>query len=182
MIDQSETKAKIARIEGRLSNLIDMRTDGEISKEEYKPRRAKLEAELNAVRGELEQKPEVEPIPQEAKLRWKEIEQTLDQMIDLSGDKVNEDIIDKFVQRVTPLGNNRYAFHMNLDNGATENFIAGVEGKKNSSVIFLDNGTGDGEPSPVLHSICNLRMPKNLDIASLLGDLFFALPTTYCCL
>jgi len=69
---------------------------------------------------------------------------------------------------------------MNLDSGLTENFIAGVEGKKNSSVIFLDNGTGDGEPSPVLHSGCDLGMQKNLDIASLSNDLFFVLHTAYC--
>ena len=183
VIDKTEIKAKITRIEGRLSNLIDMRTDGDISKEEYKTRRAKLDAELQAAKDELEQKSNVEPFPQDAKIRWNEIEQTLNKMIDFSGTKVNEDIINKFVHKVTPLGNNRYAFHMNLDNGLTEEYIAGTDGKKNNAVIFLDddkgNDEGDGEPSPPVHSICYPQMQKHRIKSGLSRDFCFPLHTEY---
>ena len=183
VIDQTDVKAKITRIESRLSNLIDMRTDGDISKEEYKTRRAKLEIELQTAQDELEQKSKVDPFPQEAKIRWKEIEQTLNQMIDFPGTKINGDIIDKFIHEVTPLGNNRYAFHMNLDNGLIEKYIAGTEGKKNNAVIFLDDGKGDderdGEPSPPVHSICNSQMQIYLIKSSFSNGLSFVLQTTY---
>jgi len=183
VVDYSEIKSRIGRIETRLSNLIDMRTDGDISKDEYKSRRKKLENELQTAKGELEQKTNVEPIPHEAKIRWDEIEQTLNQIIDFSETTVNDDIIDKFLHKVTPLGNNRYAFHMNLDNGLTEEFITGVNGRKNNAVIFLDNGYkengGDDDPSPPVHNIINLHTYKNRIKSGLSVDLLGVLHTTY---
>jgi hypothetical protein len=44
-IDRSHIAAKLKRIEGRISNLVDTRTDGDISREEYRSRRARLDAE-----------------------------------------------------------------------------------------------------------------------------------------
>ena len=72
-VDRSHIAAKIKRIEGRISNLVDMRTDGDISKEEYRSRRARLDAELEATKAELTETPAIEPAPQEFKLRWAEL-------------------------------------------------------------------------------------------------------------
>jgi hypothetical protein len=178
-VDRSNIMAKINRIEGRISNLVDMRTDGDISKEEYRTRRAKLDAELETAKAELTENPAVVPVPQEYKLRWTEIEQTLNQMIDLSGEKVSEAVVDKFVRRITPLGNNRYVFYMNLDNRLAEQFTAKVEGRKNSAVVSLDDNEGDGEPSPPIHNCKVLKFPKNSEKSSVSGDLFFVLQTAY---
>ena len=104
-------------------------------------------------------------------------------MIDFSGTKINGDIIDKFIHKVTPLGNNRYAFHMNLDKGLTGKYIVGTEGKKNNAVIFLDDGKGDderdGEPSPPVHNIYNSQMQKSRIKSGFSDELVFVLQTAY---
>jgi DNA invertase Pin-like site-specific DNA recombinase len=160
-INPTDIVMKIARIEERISNLVDMRTDGDISKEEYRARRAKLDAELESAKKELEEKSKPITIPTEEKLRWKEIEHTLNRAIDLSGDKMDEAVADKFIRRVTPLGNNRYAFHMNLDRGLTEALTAKIEGRKTSAVVSFDDSEGDAEASPPIHNFKVVQMPKS---------------------
>jgi hypothetical protein len=181
---------KIARIEERISNLVDMRTDSDIFKEEYRTRRAKLDAELESAQAELAETPVIMPFPQEYKLRWAEIEQTLNQLIDFSGDKVNEDVVDKFIRRITPLGNNRYAFYLNIDNGLAESFTAAVKGRKGNAVISMENSEGDGEPPPPVHNIINLKLLQGLQSGKKVSaknrvkpafseELFLVLQTTY---
>jgi len=160
-VDYSATRAKITRTEEKIATLIDLLMEGDISKDEYKTRRDKLETELQTAKTLLADKTEVDPIPQEEKLRWNEIEKTLDQMIDFSGDRINEDVLDKFIRRVVPLGNNRYAFHLNLDNGFTDNFNACVEGRKNKAAVSFEDGKGDGEPSPI-HSVFTDRLLRGV--------------------
>jgi hypothetical protein len=190
IVDHSHIAAQIARIENRISNLVDMRTDGDISKEEYRSRRSKLEVELESAKEELTESPAISPISKEFHLRWSEIEQTLNQLIDLSGDKVGEEIVDKFIRRITPLGNNRYTFHMNLDNGLTEQFTAKVEGRKTSAAVTLDDSEGDGEPSPPVHNIIEFRVLQGLQLVkktstknrikpAFSSGLFLVLQTTY---
>lgn len=170
-------KTKIARIEGRLSNLIDMRTDGDISKAEYKERREKLDSELLEAQTELENTGKAVPIPQEAPLRWKEINHTLNEMIDISEPKVHPGIIEKFVSQITPKGNNRYEWHLKLDNGITDEFTAAVEGKKNNAVIFLDDEREDAEASSPIHTTRFSKMLKNRMKSGFLSDLLLVLHT-----
>jgi hypothetical protein len=189
-IDRSAIHAQIARIEGRIANLVDMRTEGDISKEEYRSRRSKLENELESAKAEAAENAIIPSVPQEFKLRWKEIERTLNQAVDFSGEKVSEAVIDKFIRRVTPLGNNRYAFHLNLDNNITERLTAGVEGRKGNFVVFTDDKGGDGEPSPPVHNIIEFRLlqglqsgknpsAKNRIKSAFPSGLFLCLQTTY---
>jgi len=186
--DYSAIRAKIIRTEEKISTLIDLLMDGDIAKDEYKKRRDRLEAELQTAKALLADKAEAEPIPQEEKLRWKEIEQTLDKMIDFSGDRIDEDILNKFIRKVVPLGDNRYAFHLNLDNGLSEPLTAGVEGRKNKAVVFTENSGGDGEPSPPIHTIFAVRLLQGLQSlknpkiknglkSGFLGNLFFSILT-----
>jgi hypothetical protein len=155
--DYSAIRANILRTEDKISTLIDLLMDGDISKDEYKMRRDKLETELRTAKAMLANKADDEPIPMEEKLRWQEIEQTLNRMIDFSGDRINEDILNKFISRVTPLGDNRYAFHMNLDNGLSEPLFARVEGRKNKAAVSTQNSEGDAEASPYIHHILGYR-------------------------
>jgi len=175
-------QTKISRIKGRLSNLIDMRTDGDISKDEYKTRRAKMDAELLEAETELEKAGTIQPIPQDTALRWKEIEQTLNELIDFSEPKVHTSIIEKFVSQVTPKGNNRYAWYLKLDNEVTEEIPATVEGRKNNAIIFLDEKREDAEASSPIHNIFFSEMLKNRMKPNFLSDLLFVLHTTQCCL
>lgn len=47
---------------------------------------------------------------QEEGLNWEKIKATLNEVIDFSGSKVDDSIVDKFVARIIPQGNNRFAW------------------------------------------------------------------------
>ncbi len=189
ILDHSAIRAKIIQKEEQIATLIDLLMDGDISKEEYKIRRNKLEAELQTAKAMLENKNETKPIPDEEKLRWNEIEKTLNQLIDFSGESMDEDILNKFIHRITPLGNNRYAFYLNLDNGGSKTLFAGVEGRKNKAAVFMENSEGDAEAPPYIKHIFDHRWlqgmqspktaySKNRMKSSFSGNLFLVIPTT----
>ncbi|MDR1003336.1 MAG: recombinase family protein [Oscillospiraceae bacterium] len=188
-VNTGAVQAKIAQLQARIENLTDMRQDGEITKEEYKKRCVKVESEISTLQAEMEEAPPVVPMPKEAGLRFKEIEATLSKLIDFSEPTVDKRVVDKFVCRIVPKGDNRYAWYLNLDNGIAEKLTAACEGRKQTAAVFLDDGKGDGEPSPPVHSIC---LPQNAEGSQQVlrplenglksrfsADLLFVLQTTY---
>lgn len=144
---------------------------------EYKDRRIKLDAALKAAKAEWTQTPRDEPIPQELGLRWNVIEQTLNELVDFSDSKISREIINKFMTKITPKGNNRYAWFLNLDDGITEEMTTASLGKKNNAIIFLDDKGGDGEPSPPIHNICALKMSISRMKSGFSDDLLLVLQT-----
>jgi len=45
--DKHAIKREIGKVQAKISNLVDMRTEGDITKEEYRKRRDKLNEEMN---------------------------------------------------------------------------------------------------------------------------------------
>ena len=112
--DTSNNKATIAAVQGkisrataRLDNLIAMRADGEISKEKFGELRQKAESELTTLNEELDKLNAVSDELAES-LDMGAIKAALDEMIDFSGSKIDENIIEKFVSRITPIDNGHY--------------------------------------------------------------------------
>ena len=69
--------------------------------------------------------------------------------MDFSKHKVDKDIIDKFVSKIVPMGNNHFCWYMNLDEKNSSAFNIGIEGSKKQAVISIDE---EGTGSPV-HNI-----------------------------
>jgi len=141
--------SQIAKAEKKIENLIEMRAEGEISKEEFLRQRAKLDGELKALQAELQAAPEDAPRKTEG-LAWKAIEDTLNQLIDFSGPTLDKKLYEKFVSKVIPRNNNRFAWIMNLDNGVTAEYTLVTEGRKASQKVSLADPEGD---NPSLHQI-----------------------------
>ena len=145
------TQLRIAKIQEKIDNLIEMRTGGEISKEEFLKQRARLDGELHVLTDELNTKSDAPIIAKSEMASWTAIEETLNQITDFSQPKLDDEIYQKFVSRVIPRGDNRFAWIMNLDNAATEEYTLIVDGRKTNPKVSLEDPEGD---TPSLHNDC----------------------------
>ena len=138
--------ARMEQIRAKKDRLLDMRTDGEIDKEEFLAQRQKLDAELEKLNTECERLSQSRTIEFDQP-QWGRIEDTLQEILDLSQPKPSPDLIRKFVSQIIPDGKSNFRWYLNLDG---ENSIVQdmtVDGRKNhASVTFggVDDAPPDG--------------------------------------
>ena len=125
-----------------------MRTDGEISKEEYKEQKEKVEKALLELTEEYERMLATEDAIQNPDICWDEIQSSLDAMIDFSNPQIDRHIIRKFVSKIVPNGRNHFRWYMNLDGKDTTTIDMVTEGRKSNAVISFND---DEEDEPPLH-------------------------------
>ena len=124
---------RIEQIRGRKDRLLDMRTDGELTKEEFLAQRQKLDAELQRLTKKAETIDCDRP-------QWSKIEEALREILDLSQPKPNPELIRKFVTRIVPDGKSNFRWYLNLNgkNATAQDMV--VERRKNhASVTFGEN-------------------------------------------
>ena len=127
------------------NNLLDMRTDGEITKEEFAVQKQKIDAVLADLENEYASMLQSEQEIRVPELRWDEIKETLTQILDFSQPQVNPDLIRKFVSKIVPDGKNHFRWYMNLDRHNTTSLDVVTEGRKSNAVVTFDSG-GDKPP------------------------------------
>lgn len=111
--DLKAINREIYKLKQKVNNLIDMRADGDIDKEEYRRRRSFLDAQIN----ELEDKKanvEDEIIPVDTKNAIDEIRNTLKQTFNIEGPILEDDFVRGFVSRVIVLDKNKFRWIINL--------------------------------------------------------------------
>ena len=151
--DESKNKATVAAVQGKISrttarmeNLISMRIDGEITKEQFQALHKKAEAELAALNEELVR---LNSAFAEAPnmLNMERIEAALDSILDFSGPSIDESIIEKFVCRITPIDNVHYRWDLNFTPNRKQAIIGAIEGRKGkASVEIQEYGEDDEHP------------------------------------
>lgn len=129
-------KAKMEKAQTRLTNLIAMRADGELSKEEYQTMRMPIDVEIQQLQEKLNQTSTDEQ--PKSGLELDGIINTLNTLIDFSGTKVSEDIINQFVYRVTPTSDTTFDWYVNLNGTADVRATFTAEGRKNRAVVKLE--------------------------------------------
>lgn len=139
-------QGKISRATGRMENLIAMRADGEISKEQFQTLRQKAETELAALNEELSRLNSAFDDETDA-LDMAAIEAALDSMLDFSGPSIDSNIIEKFVCRITPVNNGHYRWDLNFAPNKKQAIIGAIEGRKGkASVEIKEYGEDDEHP------------------------------------
>ena len=134
--DAVSIKAKIDKAQTRLTNLIAMRADGELSKEEYQTMRKPIDAEIQQLQERLSQAPNDEQPKNGFELDG--IISTLNTLIDFSSTKVSEEVINQFVYRVTPTSDTTFDWYVNLNGTADVRATFTAEGRKNRAVVKLE--------------------------------------------
>ena len=134
--DAVSIKAKIDKAQTRLTNLIAMRADGELSKEEYQTMRKPIDDEIQQLQEKLNQAPKDEQ-PKNG-LELDGIISMLNTLIDFSGTKVSEEVINQFIYRVTPTSDTTFDWYVNLNGTADVRATFTAEGRKNRAVVKLE--------------------------------------------
>ena len=126
--------AQMERVKVKKENLLDMRTEGEITKEEFLAQRKKLDAELQRLTAEQERQIQSNTIDPDQP-EWGRIQDALEEILDLSQPKPNPDLIRRFVTRVVPNGKSDFSWYLNLDGRGTTAVDMTVEGRKNHAAL-----------------------------------------------
>ena len=162
--DTAATQAKLNKATTRLQNLIAMRADGEITKDEYQAMRSPVDAEIRALEKSLEDAPQAEE--QGTALNLTEITATLHSLVDFSEATLNHDVIKKFVYMVTPTSDTSFHWYVNLSGNTKARATYTVEGRKKKNVIKLEE----------IEEISSLHRKENEDATVLIQNpLIFAL-------
>ena len=71
-------------------------------------------------------------------MNWKAIREAVDELIDFSKPKIDNNIVDKFIARIIPQGNNRFTWFVNVSGRSTEEVDMIIEGRKNHATVRID--------------------------------------------
>ena len=134
--DTASIQAKLDKATVRLQNLIAMRADGEISKEEYQAMRNPIDEQIRSLQKSLEEAPTTEATPKG--LQLDKIIAALNSMIDFSSSTISHDIINQFVYRITPTSDSTYDWYLNLSGTAKARAVFSAEGRKKDCIIKLE--------------------------------------------
>jgi len=145
--------ARMERLKTKKETLLDMRTEGEITKEEFLAQRQKLDAELQKLSVEQERLVQTNTIDLEQP-EWGRIQKALEEILDLSQPKPSPDLIRKFVTQVVPIGKTNFCWYLNLDGRGTTNLDMTVEGRKNHANLTFG---GEHYAPPEENGIIDLK-------------------------
>lgn len=116
-VGKAELQSKADKLEQRILNLGQMRADGELTKEQYQKLYAQATKELEA----LQEKMGGQPNEQEKSSGFDldKIKRGLSQMVDISTPRISEELIEEFVEVVTPIKNHHYRWKLNFGESKT---------------------------------------------------------------
>lgn len=117
-------RLKKEKLVKRIDNLIEMRADGEISKEEYTKKKQDCEKQIKQIEGDLERHEKKSGIGENTEDVLVKIKNTMDQMIDFTSGIIDHDILDKLITRIVHIDN--YEYDIYLDLGVELDFNSGA--------------------------------------------------------
>ena len=112
-----EFQRKADKLEQRLLNLGQMRADGELTKEQFQKLYAQTTKELETLQGKMSN-----PTNEQADscaFDLDKIKKGLSQMVDITTPKISEELIEEFVEVVTPVENHHYRWKLNFGEAKT---------------------------------------------------------------
>lgn len=135
-VNRNAIQNQIDRLKKRISGYVEMRADGDLTKEEYTAKRSQAEAEIGKLEAELAEPEEADHAERNAKLN--SIIATLKSLVQTKDGKVDENIIKRFIAKVVPVGNNTFEWYIDLDKKHHAKAILSTTGRKNNSTIKLE--------------------------------------------
>ncbi len=112
---------RMEQLEKRRDSLVDMRADGEITKEEYALKRQEYEEELGMLKQKaLEEGKDGELAGEKRERKSDGIKQALSHLMDFSCPKLNRDIVDGFIQKLIHISDYEFALFLWAEGSSPE--------------------------------------------------------------
>ena len=144
-------KSKIEKLEVKMRKLVDMYAEGDIGKDEYRTALADSEKELERLKSELEKNSQSATVSGNC-IDTEHIRKTLDEILSIDNGHISNEIIGKFVSRITPIDNTNFEWIINLGEEKSEKIRCTLTGRKNSAEFTI----GDGESCHFTYWLINL--------------------------
>lgn len=153
---------EIDKFKTKINNLIEMRADNDITKDEYSYMKNSFENKINSLKNELDKYTEENDTKEILKDKLNKIKKVLDETIDFSQNKLPEYVVERFVYRVTPIDNNKFRWYIRLDgkkdddidNALIDKIDVEIVGRKNNASIFFTDNDNNLENSLALTQGC----------------------------
>lgn len=98
-----------------MKNLIEMRADGEITKEDFTEFKNSINDQISILNSELVIEEIESDKPESIEKKIDTIRQIIDESIDFSQPKLPRYIIDRFISKVVVLDNNKFRWYLTLE-------------------------------------------------------------------
>ena len=147
-------EAEITKLERKLDALIDMRTDGEITKEEYNKKRAEYEAQIKNLRSQA-----TAVSPATPKADTLDLDKIISALNDISDSKteLGREVLEDIVSSVVPTSEGVYEWHLSTGADAETQTNLAVKGRANSKerpYVYLYGEEADKTTSSK-HDVCS---------------------------
>lgn len=109
---RTELQKKLNKLEQRILNLGQMRADGELTKEQYQKLYVQATQEQEKLQGQMEGQLNLKEKHMDFDLE--KIKKALSQMVDISTPRISDELIEEFVEVVTPVENHHYRWKMSF--------------------------------------------------------------------
>ena len=146
-------ESEIAKLERKLDALIDMRTDGEITKEEYNKKRAEYEVQIKNLRSQATAVSPATPTTDTL-----DLDKIISALNDISDSKteLGREVLEDIVSSVIPTSEGVYEWHLSTGADSETQTNLAVKGRANSKerpYVYLYGEEADKTASDV-HNIC----------------------------
>ena len=146
----TEILAEIKTLENKINNLIDMRTEGILTKEAFTIKHSKFQAEINEKKKLLNVSSDetTEDSSESFNKSIQNIEHTLKALSEFKGG-VSAAFMDKIINSVQVVNSNSYIFNIRYNENYTGAMMCTASGRRNRAVVNIDEieGSTDGESS-----------------------------------
>jgi hypothetical protein len=132
--EMSELKNKLSKINYKIDNLIDMRAEGDISKEEYGIKRKELDKQKALIEAELSGMNDRKTETQDIENKLDCIKNALEEYIDFSKPKISENVIERLIKMIKPVNNNLFQWTLDFLYDY-DRIVCGMAGRKNKPII-----------------------------------------------
>lgn len=109
-------KSKIVKLEKRKQNLLDMRADGEITKEEYNSKKEEYDEEIGTLHASILKAEMDKTTSSDFNKQINSIKSALETIFDLSRPKLNRDIVDGIIWKLIHVSDNEFDIYLSMGN------------------------------------------------------------------
>ena len=145
-------QAQKEKLERKKKNILNMRAENEIDKDEYAELKNQIEADLERLNAQEQNVSSQQNLQDDMFSNLEQIEHTLKGLADLSDEKLTHDFLGQVIESVTPQDNEHFIWDVRCDTNNSQKLLCSTSGRKNKAVVSIDEVLGASEgDKPSVH-------------------------------
>lgn len=138
VISAEFVQAQREKLEHKKKNILNMRAENEISKEECAEMKKELEANFAKLDAQEQNISSQQNLQDDMFANLAQIEHTLKGLADLTDRKLTHDFLGEIIESVIPQDNEYFIWDVHCDTNRNQKLLCSVGGRKNKAVVSID--------------------------------------------